>query len=69
LIDHVRRLDGLNEDELTKLKAMMTHVAKKMNKSFSFDDQTLMKDSGFRRFLEITLKIHQIFALVDVDYG
>ena len=27
-----------------------------------------MQDSAFRRFLEITLKIHQIFALVDVNY-
>ena len=27
-----------------------------------------MSDSHFRRFLEISLKLHQIFALVDVDY-
>jgi hypothetical protein len=27
-----------------------------------------MKDGAFRKFLEITLKIHQIFALVDVNY-
>jgi hypothetical protein len=27
-----------------------------------------MKDLDFRRFIEITLKIHQIFALVDVNY-
>lgn len=28
-----------------------------------------MGDADFRRFLEIALKIHQIFALVDVDYA
>ena len=27
-----------------------------------------MQDLDFRRFIEITLKIHQIFALVDVSY-
>ena len=27
-----------------------------------------MQDLDFRRFIEITLKIHQIFALVDVNY-
>ena len=27
-----------------------------------------MEDGAFRKFLEITLKIHQIFALVDVSY-
>lgn len=48
---------------------MLTSVARKMNKSFSFSDDKLMSDSGFRRFLEITLRIHQIFALVDVNYS
>jgi len=38
LIEHVRRLDGFNEDELLKLKALMTQVAKKMDKSFTFKD-------------------------------
>lgn len=28
-----------------------------------------MGDSAFRRFLDVTLKIHQIFALVDVKYA
>ena len=28
-----------------------------------------MNDPNFRRFLEIALKLHQIFALVDVDYA
>lgn len=28
-----------------------------------------MEDSSFRKFLEVTLKIHQIFALVDVNYS
>jgi len=69
LIEHVRRLDGFNEDELVKLKGMMTQVARKMEKTFSFDDQKLMGDTAFRKFLEITLKIHQIFALVDVSYA
>ena len=28
-----------------------------------------MNDQHFRRYLEIALKLHQIFALVDVDYA
>ena len=28
-----------------------------------------MEDGAFRKFLEVTLKIHQIFALVDVNYS
>lgn len=65
----MRRLDGFNDDELIILKQMLTCVARKMNKSFSFADDKLMRDTGFRRFLEITLRIHQIFALVDVNYS
>lgn len=37
-------------------------------KQFSFDDNESLKDDKFRRYLENTLKIHQLFALVDVDY-
>jgi|APGre2960657423_1045063.scaffolds.fasta_scaffold762786_1 hypothetical protein len=46
----------------------MTINARKMDRNFSFADQKYMQDPIFRRFLEITLKIHQIFALVDVTF-
>ena len=39
-----------------------------MYRNFSFADPKYMQDPVFRRFLEITLKIHQIFALVDVTF-
>jgi len=68
LIDHVRRLDGFKDEDLMNLKSLLTGLAKKMNPSFSFNDPVQMKDLDFRRFIEITLKIHQIFALVDVNY-
>jgi len=40
------------------LKSLLTGLAKKMNSSFSFNDPNAMKDLDFRRFIEITLKIH-----------
>jgi len=46
----------------------MTINARKMDRNFSFAYQKYMQDPIFRRFLEITLKIHQIFALVDVTF-
>jgi hypothetical protein len=58
LIEHVRRLDGFNEEDLMTLKSLLTGLAKKMNSSFSFNDPNAMKDLDFRRFIEITLKIH-----------
>ena len=39
-----------------------------MDRNFSFADPKYMQDPFFRRFLEISLKIHQIFALVDVTF-
>jgi len=64
----VRRLDGFNETELITLRDLMTSVAKKMKDKFSFNDKACMQDQGFRGFLETTLKIHQILALIDVKY-
>ena len=37
-------------------------------KNFQFEDKEYLNDTKFRRYLENTLKIHQIFALVDVDF-
>jgi len=65
----VRRLDGFNNDQLSELKMLMTQVAKKMNSSFSFKNKSSYEDPIFRKFLETTLKVHQIFALVDVDFS
>lgn len=67
LIEHVRRLDGFNEEELIQLKQLLTGLAKKTKKQFSFSEENL-KEGPLRKFLEITLKIHQIFALVDVKF-
>jgi len=68
LIDHVRRLDAYNEQELLTLRDLLTGVAKKMKDKFSFTDKASAQDLGFRGFLETTMKIHQIFALIDVNY-
>ena len=35
----------------------------------SFKSKASYEDPFFRKFLESTLKVHQIFALVDVDFS
>ena len=60
---------------------MLTHVMRKMvstrhpsltqlmqSPTFTFTEAALKEDPEFRRFIEVTLKIHQIFALVEVSY-
>jgi len=39
-----------------------------MDKNFQFENKEALEDEKFRRYLENTLKIHQIFALVDVHF-
>lgn len=68
LIDHVRRLDGFNEKDLVSLRDLLTQAVRKMKDKFSFNDKASMQDLGFKGFLEKTLKVHQIFALIDVNY-
>lgn len=62
-------MDGFNTEQLTELKMLLTQVAKKMNPQFSFKTKTSFEDPVFRKFMETTLKIHQILALVDVDFS
>ena len=68
LIDHVRRLDGFNEEELAVLKVLMRDTVLKINQQFQFSEDLLTSDTVTLRFLKVMLKIHQIFALVDVRY-
>lgn len=47
---------------------MINQSIPKQKKQFSFSEPSHTAEGPFRRFLEITLKIHQIFALVDVNF-
>jgi hypothetical protein len=69
LITHVRRLDGLEEPELFKLRTLLTAAARQLNPTFSFESENSLSDPRFRNFLTVTLRLHQIFALVEVDYA
>ena len=56
------------EEELINLKWQMSMLIRKSVKNFNFNDKSMMSDINLRKFLEITLKLHQIFALVDVNF-
>lgn len=50
----------------------MTQVGQFIKPHFSFENSSTtsdLNDETFRKYLEYTLKIHQIFALVNVDFG
>ena len=48
----------------------MTQVGQFIKPDFSFEtNSAALSDTGFRKYLEYTLKVHQIFALVNVDFG
>ena len=40
-----------------------------MDPTFSFESEDCLSDLRFRNFLTVTLRLHQIFALVEVDYA
>jgi len=65
----VRRIDGFNETDLIELKSLLTETARNIDSKFSFKNTALLADKHFRKFLEIVMKVHQIFALVDVEFG
>lgn len=68
LIEHVRKLDGFNDKELVILKQLLIDTVNKINQQFKFEEKALLDDPYFKKFIETTMKVHQILALVDVKY-
>lgn len=63
----MRRIDGFNEDELCILKKLISSCARKIEPDFHFN-AIGDAQSPQRKLVETLLKIHQIFALVDVSF-
>lgn len=58
LVEHVRRIDGFNDEELVKLKGLLGQVCSKLEPGLSLNRANLQKQPKLRRLLEVTLKLH-----------
>ncbi len=67
LIKHVKRLDGFSESEIGSLRYLVLDLAKKEAKIDAAALKDLSKEQEF--YLQILLKIHQVLALLDVDWS